>query len=733
MTAIKEAARGYLDGGWVPIPVQYKGKNPTVSEWQKRTTDSVNVEEEFYGDMNVGILLGEPSGGLVDIDLDCDHAIRSAEHFLPATYSIFGRPSKLRSHHIYQVEDSGGTVKLVGPGNEGTLVEYRAAGGQTVFPPSVHVSGEQISFASEGDPARVQRGELLVAVKQLAAASLLASHWNPGSRHNMSMALAGGLLKAGWGEGKVEHFIQGVCIAANDNEPEDRLRAVSDTVHRLFSERETTGWPRLSEMIGERVVEQVMKWLGIQNCGDRPGIGHNLPPANDNNVTRNDTGNGQRFRNQHGNGVRFAKGLGWIAWGGKYWITDAMFEVTMRAQETAQSIFSEARGIEGDREREDMEKWANQSLKSSAVKAMLEMAKPHLLKPSDELDTNPMLLNCENGTLDLATGKLQDFKRGDFLTKIAPVKYNPDAACPSFKSFLEQIMGGDQDLVEFIQRAVGYCLTGRTDEQSFFIAHGTGANGKTTLLSVVSELLGDYAQSTPFETFLAKRSPSPTRDDLVRMKGVRFITASESGAGQKFDEATIKEITGGGEIAARGIYQKHIEFIPECKIWVTTNHKPEISGDDPAIWRRLKLIPFKQTIPEPDQDKDLLPKLLKELPGVLAWAVRGCLAWQEGGLKPPVAVTAATETYRSEMDHVERFATECLLPSPGNVERKAVVYDEYEGWTEDQGYDALAKGKLTTRLKGLGFVDGRSRTHGRHWKNLAIRNDLAEEFEDDPE
>jgi putative DNA primase/helicase len=268
---------------------------------------------------------------------------------------------------------------------------------------------------------------------------------------------------------------------------------------------------------------------------------------------------------------------------------------------------------------------------------MIDLAKTETgipIKPS-RLDADPWLLNCTNGTLDLRTGTLHAHNRKHLCTKLVPVDYDPAATCPLWDKFLNRIMGNNAVTTEFLQRLIGYSLTGSIEEQVMFIAYGLDQNGKTTLFEIICTLFGDYARTADASLLLLKRGDGP-RYDVARLEGARLVLTSEITASGQLDEALVKLMTGGDKITARRLYCEEEEYYSTYKIVLRTNHMPRISGVDHAIWRRLKPIPFNETIPEKEQDKKLGQKLLAELPGILAWAVRGCLDWQKNGLGNPI-------------------------------------------------------------------------------------------------
>jgi putative DNA primase/helicase len=360
---------------------------------------------------------------------------------------------------------------------------------------------------------------------------------------------------------------------------------------------------------------------------------------------RTDLGNAQRMVWHHGADLRYsAEWHKWLLWTGTHWQADLDEEVIRRGKQTALSISEEAKRIEDEAEKQLLWKWFAQSQNMARIKAMIESARSEreIAVQQTVFDTNSMLLNTLSGTIDLKTGELRQARRSDLITKVCPVVYDPHARCPTWDRFLHDTFAGDADMIGFIQRAIGYSLTGDVREQKLFFLYGTGANGKSTLMETIGFMLSEYAQRAAFATFTQKASDGGPRNDIARMVGARMVIASEVDAGRRLDEALIKMLTGGDKLSARFLFHEIFEFFPQFKVWIFGNHKPQILGTDHAIWRRIDLIPFEVKIPDAEQDKELKVKLRDELPGILAWAVRGCLDWQQGGLREPPQVLAAT-------------------------------------------------------------------------------------------
>jgi putative DNA primase/helicase len=351
---------------------------------------------------------------------------------------------------------------------------------------------------------------------------------------------------------------------------------------------------------------------------------------------------------------------------------------------------------------------ASSSEKATRVKAMIELATAEEGVPvtPQDLDADPCLLNVLNGTVDLRTGTLYEHRRSDLITKIAPVVYDPRAMCPTWLAFQQRIMGGNEELIAFKQRAVGYALTGLvTEKRSLFFYYGTGNNGKTTELELLRDMLGDYAGQLRIESLMEQRSrdgnaPSP---DIADLRGLRFVISSEPSEGQRLAEATIKYLTGMGTIKARHLHKENFEFKQTWKFFMDCNHKPVIRGTDRAIWNRIGLVPFDIVISDEEIDKELPAKLREELPGILAWAVEGCLAWQASGLEVPAQIRRATEGYRAEMDVIGRFVEERCVMMSSLACRGKELYKNYTQWCVESGEPPLTLTSFGLRMAEKGF------------------------------
>jgi putative DNA primase/helicase len=294
-------------------------------------------------------------------------------------------------------------------------------------------------------------------------------------------------------------------------------------------------------------------------------------------------------------------------------------------------------------------------------------------------------LNVQNGTVDLRTGKLRPHNPADMLTKLAPVTYDMDADCPTWLAFMDRIMASNAELIEYLQRLVGYCLTGDVSEHILPVLWGDGANGKSTLVNCVLHLLGgEYSMPAP-EHLLMLRKGEQHPTETACLCGRRFIGAIETEGNRRLAESRVKMLTGGDRLTARRMREDFWDFDPTHKIWLASNHKPIIRGDDLGIWRRVKLIPFVVKIPEEEQDKQLPDKLRAEMPGILMWALSGCLQWQHDGMKEPAIVRGATDKYRQDMDMVAQFVAECCVVGPRFQTLAKQVHEAYAEWGGTMG------------------------------------------------
>ncbi len=434
-----------------------------------------------------------------------------------------------------------------------------------------------------------------------------------------------------------------------------------------------------------------------------------------------DIGNAERFEAFVGARFRYVHPwAAWLAYDGRRWARDADGASVRASRDTLRATAALAAAMPEGKPRDAVERHALHSERGPRVSAMLTLAQSLLPVAIDALDRDLDRLNVLNGTVDLLSGTIASHAAGDLLTRLVPVAFDPTAEAPQWEAFLHRVLGGDAALIGFIQRAVGYSLTGRADEQVLFLLHGTGANGKSTFIETLRALLGDYATIADFSTFL-RRDSDGARNDLARLVGARFVPAVEADAGAFLAESLVKQVTGGDTITARFLFREYFDYRPQFKIWLAANHKPNVSGTDHGIWRRIRLIPFTVTIPECERDPRLAARLLAELPGILAWAVRGCLAWRTQGLGLPDAVRDATSSYRDEMDVFAGFLDgRCVADAAARTTAKD-LYAAYQAWCAANGEKERSQKALGKRLLERGFGQVKGSGGVRCWQGIRFR------------
>jgi putative DNA primase/helicase len=424
-------------------------------------------------------------------------------------------------------------------------------------------------------------------------------------------------------------------------------------------------------------------------------------------VGRTEVANALRLAKKHGVNVRWCDPWGkFLVWDGRRWAVDQECRADALAKDIFQSLWDEiaalGRSSEVDDELKELLRFAKQTGTAHGIEAMLKLVRsePGIAISPNALDTDPWSFNVANGTIDLRTGKLRPHRREDRMTKLCPVTYDPAADCPMWLRFLGDVTAGDTALQRYLRKAAGCSLTGDTREHVLFFLYGTGANGKSTFVNTVLEMMGpDYAMKAPPDLLLVKsKDAHPTeRADLA---GKRFVACIEADEGKRLAEALVKELTGNDPLRARHMREDFWQFQPTHKVWLAANHKPIIRGTDLGIWRRIKLIPFIVTLPDDKQDKGLQEKLRAELAGILNWALLGCIEWQAEGLAEPQAVASATSGYRRQQDVLGGFLEECCVVAPDVRARAGDLLAAYRHWSGD---DRMTQRRLGETLTERGF------------------------------
>lgn len=439
-------------------------------------------------------------------------------------------------------------------------------------------------------------------------------------------------------------------------------------------------------------------------------------------------GNAERVVSEYGHVFKHVDGIGWYVWDGKRWKDDRSRKIERLTSKTLRRLFKSA-------DETDL-KWAKQcekrAIRMNSIKDMI----PLVPATREEFDTHPFLLNVNNGIINLKNGELSLHDRKLMMTNIANVEYAEGAECPEWKKFLESIfLNGkgetDYELIRFIQKMIGYALTGDISEQVMFFLVGGGRNGKSTFINIIKNLLGDYGKQTNSDTFIQKRNESGINNDVARLAGSRFVSAVESEQNQKLAESTVKQITGGEPIMARFLRQEFFEFLPEFKVFFTTNHKPIIQGVDEGIWRRIRMIPFDVTIAKEDIDRKLPEKLSLEMSGILNWAIEGCLLWQKEGLEEPESIKLANKKYKEEMDILEPFIVDvCFLNPLAKIEAKD-LYNSYTSWCASVGESGIGNRTFYRVMETKGIKRERGTGNKFFLHGIGLQKDAEQYIEND--
>lgn len=379
----------------------------------------------------------------------------------------------------------------------------------------------------------------------------------------------------------------------------------------------------------------------------------------------------------------------WLVWAGHYWKPDATREVCRLAIHHARLWQQEtSKFVDDYQDRIKLLAFTMKLERRNGVENLLHLA--HAMLPiadsGENWNVNPYLLGCPNGVVNLKTGERHDGYADERITLQTRVPYVPDAACPRWMKFLNEIFLADQEVITYVQRALGYSLTGNIREQCFFMCVGGGSNGKSTFLSTLDHIWGQYCYTTDMRTFTNSPGAADSMEfNMAELMSRRLILASETKSNSSFNETAIKNFTGGEKVNAQRKYGHPFEFLPTGKIWLGVNHQPRVRDDSLGFWRRVRLIPFNATFRGSAEDRNLKETLQAEGPGILAWAVRGALEWNDVGLQPPNSIMTATDAYQESEDPLHDFILERVIIEEGQSVSGAVAYAGYKEWAKDQG------------------------------------------------
>ena len=741
-----DLVRRYYELGLTPIPCEPRSKKSTCAwaQWEYRRPSWEELEvvwrdaiERFGDQVNIATILGK-AHGLCAVDIDNPKLFKQARQAIGLTENDLRTWTTL-SHRggalIFRYPKGHNLPSKVS--NELWGAELLGDRHLQMLPPSIHPKGttycwlkgrepEQIPLADVPEPLlfafigeRPKPTSRSVTLPQNghgdcnglpawahAVIALLRPYWHEGWRHDTALALAGVFAKRGVPKEIAENILRKLTREAGDNEVKDRLRALMDTYERLAEGESVLAWQGLERVLDDETLQALDRLLPEPPRNGHCPILATADRPDDLDQALTDRNLAKLFAQLVKDQVLYVPEWGWLRYETGRWRRASDAEIAALAMEVIPRYYTEqALNAPPERRREFLE-YALKCHSRHRINNALELAKGLLLARPDEFDRHPYLLNCLNGVVDLRTGNLLPHDPSLRLTQLCPVAYNPDATAPTWQRFLSDVFLGDQDLISFMQRALGYSLTGDTSERVFFIAWGSGHNGKSTLFGTVQRILGDYAKTVATDALLKRREQADTHPTgLADLYGVRFAIASETEEGKHLATARVKALTGRDRVKARYMRRDYFEFEPTAKIWLFTNHRPVISDTTPAMWKRLILIPFRAHF-DPDSpqcDKRMPEKLWAEREGILAWLVQGCLAWQREGLNPPPIVREATKEYQSEMDKIGAWIAERCEVDPKAVTPFADLYADYEAWCREQGDEPMSKRRFGDRLSEKGF------------------------------
>lgn len=751
-TGFLDRALAYAARGWWVFPLKPVTKQPITKHGFKDATNDPKAIRAWWTKTpraNIGLDCGR--SGLLVIDVDGDEGLETLGDLEASRGLVYhtltshtpGKAGKGAGLHLIFNMPAGAPIgnKKIGPG-----LETRGAGGYIVLAPSIHPDhpkGPGYHWEDEHTPiADLPQVFLdLLTAPQEHAAAATPSIPSPAKARSLS-------------QGEIDHYVG----AAFDDEL-TKLRATreGDRNNQLnrsaFALGQFVGAGVLDRVTVETALEQAAQDIGLKgkeviatiksgiddgnmkprdlsHLADRRNGHHTAQPANDANpqlldrLPLTDAGNAEAFTMLFGDDLRYDfRQRRWLGWDNQRWAPDSDGHIDRLSLRAIRARQHAAVNIDDQDKRLKAIKWAVGSENQGRLSATNNLARS--MKPiadkGDKWDNDPWLMGCENGVLDLRSGNLRPARHEDAITLSTGIVYDPDAQPKRFVRFLEEVFEHNADLISFIQRVVGYSLTGDTREHCMMLCHGGGRNGKSVLLNTLRLIMGDYAMNTPFSTFENLRDSggnAPT-NDIALLSRARLVTASETNEARRLNEARVKAIAGGDPITARFLYGEYFTYQPGFKVWLAMNHKPIVTGTDDGIWTRIRLIPFNVSF-KGREDKTLQETLKEEAAGILSWAVQGCLQWQAYGLMEPEIVLQATEAYRQESDLIGQFIHECTIKGDDKTVRAGALYEAYEKWCTENGFDAKSGPIFARYLIELPDIDKVRDTAGNYYTGIGL-------------
>lgn len=771
-TSNVDAALAYAAANWFVLPVRYGSKNPgsvVGGKWQELSTRDPEQIRAWWTDTNYGIALHVGKSGGIVVDLDnpekMPDVLQRAIDELHPPYQSTRRGDTGRGHFLF---DAGGvdytnSIGQLPPG----FGDIRGKNGVILVSPSVHEKHAEGGFYHwnvTGPVPKVpqyvaelltEAGETAEQLSNKEADTFITTYDNEGthphyldkvlrkfeerletgdSRHEvlkktlpwaLREAVAGFYSAAEVYTQMRERFIT-ACMSdkmgsgairgeRESGEEFDKLFKWA-AAQSLLQDPEETRNALLSKMVipgPKQVTEDDERWLDVVDYEPDPKRWLHFDMLND-------TGNAMRLADLLADRIRYVEGAGWHVWNGKVWLSDGekfpnVHEMIRRANQKLLEDRDAIR-VNGGEVPSAIEKHIHYSLSSAGLKnCALELSKTYRLRwTADQVDAHPDLLTVRNGVVDLRTGELRPHDPMLGLTKILDVDYDETAEAPRWELFMKEIFPNHGELVDFMQRLIGYGVTGHVSEHAMAIFYGRGRNGKSVFLNTLDYVFSAVSSTADWTTFeRQKGAAGGTRSDLVRLRGARLVHVSEGNAGSLIDEAKLKQVVAGDPLTVRGLYQSEITFDPSFLLMMATNAKPDFQGADDGLWERVKLIPFEAYFGPDQRDPGLTDKLRSEAQGILAWAVRGAMEWYQKGLQEPDVVKQATREYRDTSDSLFGFLGEesvFVVDSDGRVE-SSKLYEKYKQWADHEGLvgkDVWTLTRLGREMEGRGFSSGKS-------------------------
>jgi len=695
----------YAQHGLFVFPCQPHAKTPLTSHgYQDATTDVGKVRAWWRQNpmANIGIATGQ--SGLTVVDVDVKGTMSGDDSWADFRQELgeeiedtpISETPSGGLHVCYRAPEAAirNSASKLAPG-----IDIRGVGGYIIAPPSV-LSNGTYNWSLGHSPrdgafapmpkAFVER--LADGNGHLEVAPRIGNVIKQGTQHHTMVSLAGTMRRRGMDEDAIEAALWQVNVGQCEKPaPRENIRRIAENICELYQpDAPATNWT--------------------------------------------DSGNARRLVRRYRDVIRYCHTWGkWLIWDGRRWARDETGEIVRMAQETVEAMHADMDSVSLDA-RKAFDKFILRSASEARLCAMISLARsePIAAITHSRLDASPWMLNCQNGIVDLRTGDLAPHDPGALLTKLVPVDYVPEAQSADWERFLDESCGGDQAVVAFLCRCVGYTLSGDTREEKLFFVHGPTNAGKSTFLEAVKAAMADYAATANFETFLARSFTGSPRPDIARLDGARFVASIEVDEGKSLAEGLVKQLTGGDTITARFLYKEEFEFSPQFKLWLAANHAPDVNHDDAAMWRRILRIPFDVSVPKEKRDVTLKPRLRTEpehQQAVLAWAVQGCLDWQRQGLAVPKAIEQATEQYRLDQDPLRDFLASACVLSPAAWTAARTLRDVYEQYCREDGAKPMSGRQWSEALRTLGCEAKRRQTGNkrtRGYQGIGIAGDDSE-------